>query len=413
MPSFRPSLPPSRLFAIALCLGLAACATPPPKAPPPPPPKPVVVVPPAPAAPHPLDQNLPTFLSLPNLAKDHTPVRVGIILPFGSRDATARNWAAAMMNATELSLFDAGNKDMVLMTADEGNTPAEAAAAARKLLAQGAEIIVGPLLGTSVSAVAPIARDRGVPVLAFSTEKKVAGNGVYLLSVLPQSEVGRVVGYAVAEGHHDLAAMVPQNDYGDVVASAFDEAVKAAGATSLEVEHFTPNPGAVMAPSQAIAKTQADAVLIAQGGTVLRAIAPTLAFDGLDPAKVKLLGTSLWLDPTLGREQTLVGGWFAATDPAADDAFTAKYKDAYHATPPQVAALAYDAISLAGLLGKGTPYHRFTPAALTDPNGFAGVNGIFRLRADGTAEHGLAVLEVTADGFNVVSPAPKTFQNSL
>jgi ABC-type branched-subunit amino acid transport system substrate-binding protein len=73
------------------------------------------------------------------------------------------------------------------MTADEGNGGANAANAAQQLLAQGAEIIVGPLFGPSVSAVAPIARDRGVPVLAFSTERSVAGNGVYLLS-LPAAE---------------------------------------------------------------------------------------------------------------------------------------------------------------------------------------------------------------------------------
>ena len=74
--------------------------------------------------------------------------------------------------------------------------------AAQQLLAQGAEVIVGPLFGPSVQAVAPIARDRGVPVLAFSTEKSVAGNGVYLLSFLPQNEVRRVVRYAAANGHH-------------------------------------------------------------------------------------------------------------------------------------------------------------------------------------------------------------------
>src|SRR6185437_11108649 len=113
------------------------------------------------------------------------------------------------------------------------------------LLTQGAEIIIGPLFGTSVSAVAPLARDRGVPVLAFSTEKSVAGNGVYLLSFLPQSEVQRVVSYAVAQGHHNLAAMVPQTDYGAVVADAFTDAVKAAGATSVDIEHFAPNAGAV------------------------------------------------------------------------------------------------------------------------------------------------------------------------
>ena len=98
-------------------------------------------------------------------------------------------------------------------------------AAAQQLLAQGAEVIVGPLFGASVQAVAPIARDRGMPVLAFSTEKSVAGNGTYLLSFLPQNEVRRVVRYAAANGHHVFAALVPQTAYGDVAQEAFRDSV--------------------------------------------------------------------------------------------------------------------------------------------------------------------------------------------
>ncbi|HEY5084190.1 MAG TPA: penicillin-binding protein activator, partial [Rhizomicrobium sp.] len=316
---------------------------------------------------------------------------------------------AAMLKAAELALFDSGSRTILLMTADEGS-PDQAGAATSKLLSQGAEIIVGPLFGPSVATVAPIARDRGVPVLAFSTERSVAGNGVYLLSFLPQNEVRRIVSYAAAEGHRNFAAMVPQTPYGDVVANAFSDAVKSVNAANVDVEHFAPDSAAVMAPSLSVAKSNADAVLIAQGGGVLRAIAPSLAFNGLDPAKVKLLGTGLWDDAAITREQTLDGGWFAAPEPDADGAFTEKYKNVYGAAPPQLASLAYDAISLVALLSQGQPYHRFTQAALMDPNGFSGVDGIFRFNTDGTSERGLAILEVQPDGFHVVSPAPKTFQ---
>jgi ABC-type branched-subunit amino acid transport system substrate-binding protein len=298
------------------------------------------------------------------------------------------------------------------MTADEGTKSDDAAAAATKLLAQGAEVIIGPLFGPSVTAVAPIARDRGVPVLAFSTDKSVAGNGVYLLSFLPQSEVQRVVSYAALQGHHNFTAMVPQSAYGNVIAGAYADAVKSAGATSLDVEHFTSNTNAVLTPSQAIAKTPTDAVMIAAGGPLLRAIAPSLSFAGVDRNKVKLLGTGLWDDPTIGREDMLTGGWFAAPEPDADIAFNSRYHDAFGTDPPQLASLAYDAVALVALLASGEPYHRFTQAALMDPNGFAGVDGIFRFNADGTSERGLAVLEVTPDGFHVVSPSPKTFQNA-
>ena len=398
-----------RLCAIACAVAvvaLAACTTPP--APPPPAP-PVAVQPPAP---HQLAADQPTFFKLPNLAPDKTPVRVGIILPFSNSSANVRALANSMMKAAELALYDSGNHDILLMAADDTGSPADAAAAAQKLLDQGAEIILGPLFSASVSAVAPLARDRGVPVLAFSTDRTVAGDGVYLLSFQAQSEVKRVIAYAASQGHKNFAAMIPQTPYGDVVEQSFRQAVTAAGGAISDVERFNPSAGAVMDPAAAIAKSGCDAVFIAQGGALLRNIVPTLSYDGVDNTKVKYLGTGLWYDAATIKEPLLSGGWFAAPQPSGDDAYKAKYRQTFGVEPPQLTSLAYDAISLVALLAPGAPYHRFTSAALIDPNGFAGVNGIFRFRADGSIERGLAVLAVDPGGFTVVSPAPTTFQSS-
>jgi ABC-type branched-subunit amino acid transport system substrate-binding protein len=368
----------------------------------------MVVAPQAPIAANPLDRDMPNYLRLPGLPQG-TPVRVGVILPFSSTAPATRALAASMMKAAQLAMFDAGNPRILLMTADEGNGGAGAAKAAQQLLNQGAEVIVGPLFGASVSAVAPIARDRAVPVLAFSTEKSVAGNGVYLLSFMPQNEVRRVVSYAASRGHRQFAALVPQTAYGDVAQAAFQETVAANKGTIVNLQRFAPNAAAVAAPAAAVAKSGADAVFIPQGGTILRAIGPTLSLDGMARGKVKLLGTGLWEEDALSREASLQGAWYAAPSPNADADFSGKYRAAFGAAPAALANLAYDAVSLVALLSQGEPYHRFTPAALMDPNGFSGVNGIFRFAADGTSERGLAVLEMNATGPVVVSPAPTTF----
>ena len=394
----------SRFCAIALGLAIAGCAA----KPAPPPPPPMVAAPQAPLAANPLDRDMPNYLRLPGLPEG-TPVRVGMILPFSSTAPGTRALAASMLKAAQLAMFDSGNPRILLMTADDGNGGASAAKAAEQLLAQGAEIIVGPLFGASVSAVAPIARDRAVPVLAFSTERSVAGNGTYLLSFLPQNEVRRVVSYAAANGHRQFAALVPQTAYGDVALTAFQDSVAAARGTVVSLERFAPNAAAVTAPAGLVAKSGADAVFIPQGGTILRAIAPTLSLDGMAREKVKLLGTGLWDDAGLSREASLQGAWYAAPSPQADAEFIAKYRAAFGVAPAGLANLAYDAMSLVALLAQGQPYHRFTPAALMDPNGFAGVGGIFRFNADGTSERGLAVLEMNAAGPVVVSPAPTTF----
>ncbi|HEY4126024.1 MAG TPA: penicillin-binding protein activator [Rhizomicrobium sp.] len=362
-------------------------------------------------APHQLTNDQPQFLRLGNTPKDHPPVRIGLMLPFSNGSPATRALANAMLNAAQMAVSDAANADLLLIPADEGTGPADAAKAAQKLLAQGAEVIVGPLFAASVTAVTPIARDRGVPVLAFSTDRSVAGKGVYLLSFQPENEIRHIVAYAAAKGRKNFAALVPQNAYGDRVGQAFAQIVTDNHAGVAGVERFAPNATNVNVQAANIAKANPDALLIAQGGVTLRGIASMIGTDGIDTAKVKLLGTGLWYDPALTKEGALSGGWFAAPAPHAQDAFDAKYRGIFDSQPPQLATLSYDAISLVALLAPGEPYHRFTRAALTDPNGFAGVDGIFRFKEDGTADRGLAILEVEPDGFHVIAPAPTTFQS--
>jgi len=361
---------------------------------------------------HPLTENRPGYLRLPNTSGERTPVRVGILLPFASTTPSVKALANAMMKSAELSLYDSGNKDIILMTADEGTTAESSQAAVTRLLDQGAEIIVGPLFSQSVKAVSHEARDRGVPVLAFSTDRSVAGDGVFLLGFLPENDVKRVISYATSQGYKNFAALSSNTAYGDVTLEAFNDAVNEGRGRVIDVERFSNNADAALKPAEDVAKSDADAVFIPVGGQVLRAISPTLGASGLDPKKVKLLGTSLWEEPANLSEPTLTGGWFAAPSPTEDAAFIAKYKAAFGASPPQLAALSYDAIALIALLAKGQPYKRFTRAALLDPNGFEGVDGIFRFNSDGTAERGLAVMAVTPQGFREVDPAPRTFVKS-
>jgi branched-chain amino acid transport system substrate-binding protein len=399
-----------RVCAIAAVLAMASCA----KAPPPPPPPPPV--PQQPAAPqqtvptHPLTGEEPGFLKLGNMADGRTPVRIGVLLPFTNGSSATRALAASMMKAAELALFDAHNPDLLLISADEGSTPQQAAAGARTLVAEGAEIIVGPLFAQSATAAAPVARDHAVPIISFSTDRAVAGDDIYLLSFQPGNEVRRIVSFAASQGHANFAALVPDNTYGERVAEAFSGAVKAAGGQVAAVGKFEPDGAGIPAAAKAVADSKADAILIAQGGNLLREIGPTLAADGASNQKVQYLGTGLWDDPSIIKEPMLAGGWFTAPSHESHKQFEARFHAQFGSNPPQLATLAFDAVSLAARLSGGPPYHRFTESVITDPSGFAGVDGIFRFNPDGSSERGLTVLSVQPDGFHIVSHAPTTFQ---
>ena len=216
-------------------------------------------------------------------------IRIGLILPLSS-GGNAGAAAESMKNAAEMALAEFQNPNIQLLVKDDAGNAQTAQQVAQQALSEGAEMIIGPLFALTVPNVAAAARARNVPVIAFSTDSSVAGRGVYLLSFLPESDVNRIVEYAASTGKRSFAAMVPDNAYGNVMETAFKQAV------------------ALVA---ALVKTQG----------------------------------------------------------------------------PQ----------------------RFAPQVLTNTSGFTGIDGLFRFRADGTNDRGLAVMRVTPSGGQIVSPPSKNF----
>ena len=100
-----------------------------------------------------------------------------------------RRRRAAFRNAAELAMRDFPTPASRSPSTTRKGTPAGAQAAVGTALQEGAEIILGPVFSSEVSAVAPQARAAGVPVVAFSSDAGVAGPGVYLLSFLPSDDV--------------------------------------------------------------------------------------------------------------------------------------------------------------------------------------------------------------------------------
>ena len=154
-----------------------------------------------------------------------------------------------------------------------------------------------------------------------------------------------------------------------------------------------------------------DALLLPVGGDQLKQIAQQLRAAGIDPAQTHLLGSGLWDDPSILKEPALAGGWFAASPPDVRHEFEHRYQGAYGHPPPRLASLAFDAAALAAVLAKSPDPDPFSQSAIENPNGFTGVDGLFRFTSQGLVQRGLAVLEVEPNGDKVVSPAPLNFQD--
>lgn len=333
-------------------------------------------------------------------------VRVALLLPLSG---SSEKLGAALLHAAELALFDLADNRFRLLVKDTGTTPEGARAAAESALAEGARLILGPLFAPQVAAAGATARASAVPMISFSTDLAVAGSGVWIMGILPAIQVERVVGYTASRGLRRFAVLAPATPYGDAVVNALYQTVAPTGAAIGPIQRYAPDE-TDLSPLVTALGTEMDAVLLPEGGNKVRLLAPLLAFHDIDPTLVKFLGTALWDDPTLGLEPTLIGGWFAAPDPGPWTEFAARYRELHGETPPRLATLAYDATALAAVLARGPAGPDFSAATLTQPNGFAGIDGIFRLTPAGAVERGLAVLEVGAKGASVIDPAPKSFE---
>lgn len=335
--------------------------------------------------------------------------RIGLLLPFSTRPADA----SALYSAAELALFDHGNQNMLLIPRDSGGDEASAAAAGQALLRDGADIIVGPVLREGVEGVANVVRRENVPVIGFSSDRTVAGNGVYLLSFQLEDEVSRLVAFAASRDIRTIALLAPSNEYGRRVEQSLRAEAQRRGVTVALTELYTRTDQEASAAAERLGRatqaTPVQAIVIAESGSALRATGPGLLRGGVNPRVVRLLGTSAWAGSDAQREPTLAGGWYVAPDPSARTDFERHYREVYGTAPTRLASLSYDAISLAALLSTDRGAAGFNRQGLERSDGFLGSDGVFRFRGDGSIERGLAIMEVRASGAQPIDPAPRRF----
>jgi len=346
-----------------------------------------------------------------NAAVGEGQVRVALILPL-SGQGNASVAGQSMKNAAEMALAEFKSPNIQLLVKDDGGTVQGAQAGAQQAISEGAEIIIGPLFAQSVSAVGQVARTNNIPVIAFSTDVSVAARGVYLLSFLPETDVRRIVEFSISRGKRSFAAILPDNAYGTVVEGAFQQEVSRRGGRVLVLEKYTPEGNRINEAARRVsqAANQVDSIFIPDSPDAVPQVVNALAANGVDLRRVQMIGSGLWEDARISSTAALEGAWYAAPESNGFRNFSARYRARYGQDPVRTATLAYDAVALVAALVKTQGPQRFSETSLTNPSGFAGIDGVFRFRPEGTNERGLAVLRVAPAGGQVLSPAPTSFQ---
>lgn len=334
---------------------------------------------------------------LPSDAGRH---RIALLVPMTGANAAV---GQSIANAATMALLDTNAANLRITTYD---TAPGAGAAASRAITDGNKLILGPLLSDDVTQVANIARPAKVPMISYSNDSAVASRDVFVMGQAPGQSIARVLGFAKAKGVKSLAAIIPTGDYGQRATAGLTEAARTNGMTVTGIETYDRgNTSVASAVRRAKEKGKFDALLIADGSRIALQAGP-LAGKG-----VKLLGTELWSgEAAIAKAPAMRGAWFAAVSDQRFGQFEKSYASRFGATPSRLATLGYDSVLLTLNVARNwKPGTTFPTAKLYDPQGFIGLDGVFRFTATGMAERAMEVREVGAGTFATVSPAPAKF----
>ena len=326
--------------------------------------------------------------------------RVALLVPQTGPDAPA---GTSIANAVTLALLDSRSDRVRITTYD---TAGGAAAAAQQAINEGNKLILGPLLADDVRAVQPIARAANVPLISFSNDSSVAGNGTYLLGFEPGQSIARVVAHARTTGLSRFGALVPRSTYGERALAAMRSEVESAGGTLVAFEAYDRSATGLSGAARRLGRTaDVDAILIADSGAnAIRAV-PILREGGATTTRI--LGTELWNnEATLGGSAAMRGAWYASVSDTLFGQMATRYRERYGQSPYRIASMGYDAVLLTVRMTRDwRPGTTFPQNRLFAADGFGGIDGIFRFDNRGIAIRALEVSEVRQGGVAVIDPA--------
>ena len=344
------------------------------------------------------------------------PVQVALLVPGGSTQNTDNLLAQNFENAARLAIADLEGAAIDLRVYNTaGGNPEQAAASAIAAVNDGAKIIIGPLYGEAANAAGVAIAGRDVNVLAFSNNTAFAGGNVFILGATFENTANRLVRYATGRGINRYMVLYGDDLPGRVGRDAITGAIQSNGGQVVGIESYPLSQQGIFQSTRRlvsnVSSSGAQAVFTtASANADLPIIATALPDAGMSTERSPFIGLTRWDTlPQLAALPGLEGGFFAQPDPGPAALFANRYAATYGEAPHPLAGLAYDGIAAVGALVAAGNRDAVTKAALTQPQGFRGTSGVFRLLPNGLNERGLAIATIQNNQVVILEQAPRSF----
>ena len=369
---------------------------------------------------------LPESAASTVVSKNETTLRAAVLLPLSG---PAQKIGVDIRRGAELAIFTLDNPNIDLTFHDTSQDVAGAVTAA---IEQKADLIIGPLFSENARKARPLAAMANMPILTFSNDSTVAGQGVWLIGQTPEKDIETVLTKALSEikpideearALPNLVIIAQDNDYGTrITQSAISLLRNQGGATAdllvinddvlmdeKSLRQSIKNLTGWLPPSSTGERKlpKYDMVLLAGHDAFSLRVAPVLSWYDLDPEQVLFIGPSSWNNAAILQEPSLKNGWFADMPQDNQNRFQQIWKDHFNEPASKPAILAFDAIALASTLDHDDS--QMMIANLTQDQGFSGFSGMFRFHQDGTNTRLLEIRQINDQDTGVVFPAARRF----
>lgn len=333
------------------------------------------------------------------------PLVIGLLLPFTGEFAAL---GQSMHDAAQLAARAHSGRPITMIAHDTRSAPAGARQAARSALDAGAQLLLGPVLGAEVAAVVPLARKAGVAMIAFSNDRRLQADGVFVFGLGPEQKIARLAALAGEKEIAAVSVLGPDSAYSRLILDLVRQEHAAGRLGPADALLYPPQTSfPQMAPLLAQLRLEweekgaPDALLLPMDVHTLAAVAQMLRGGPL-PQRIALDLE----EPVFNPIGDLDGIWYVF--PAGDRArkrLIRRYSQEFGRHPGWMELMAYDAVAVIAdraVEDSSLP----SPVAMTQARPYAGVTGLFRFSPGGSVDRALAVKAVGIKRPSIVSPAP-------
>jgi ABC-type branched-subunit amino acid transport system substrate-binding protein len=323
---------------------------------------------------------------------------------------------------------------------DSKDTPQEAATAFKEVINRKIKIVIGPVFSTLVEAIEKDAKKNQITVISLSNNPELSGKinddgGVFIAGMLLETQIDKIVSYALEQGKFSFAIIAPNNQYGNTVTATFKKIVKNRDGNFITSEFYQPNdpnldrtvkrlissfsvPERFKLRKEALAndslRTYPQIIFIPESGKILSKIVASIKKQNTDERDFQIIGTNQWDDISTFNDRNLVGAWFATSENEKFRNFEKIYYQSYNKFPPRISSIVYDSVAAISSLidskkGQLPVISNFTNYGDSPKNGFEGIDGLFRFLPNGLVQRNLAVLQVGYGRFETISKPTEKF----